>query len=137
MEENKDRYLEAARMIMECKPSKLPYVLAMLKQGGFDIEDSEIIRLKQATNKRKSKSEYDRKLQNRCVWRATDDPLIVYLRKAYEHGQNMRDFAATIHLSRASLYKIMAGDQNAKPSTRRDIESGLRLYGWIDDTTVL
>lgn len=127
-----DKYLEAARLIAECKPSKLPYVLAMLKQGGFNVDDAESIAAEMKKKSKSKRAEYDRKTKNKCVWQETSDKLLLALRNAYEHGQNMTEFASTVHLSRASLYKIMAADQKGKPSTRKDIENGLIKFGWID-----
>ena len=37
MENETDKYLEAARIVAECKPSKLPYVLAILREGGINM----------------------------------------------------------------------------------------------------
>ena len=137
MDEDKDKYLEAARIIAECKPNKLPHVLAMLKKGGFDFSDDEIQLQKLKHRDRTEWNVEYRKSLGRAKWSNTDDPLLICFRKAYEAGQSMVGLSEASGIHRVSLYNILIGETKLSPYMSARLEKGLKALGWLDDTTIL
>ena len=135
MEEEKDRYLEAARIVAECKPSKLPYVLAILRLGGIEIEREpqlpKVADLKGNDRKAKSKSEI-RRAKDWAEWYDTEDPTVLALRDAFKNGMNIYKFAAVAELPRTATYKILIAKTPLTDYYRKKVEQGLSIMKEIE-----
>ena len=105
--EEKDKYLEAARLIAECKPSKLPYVIAILQQGGFDLDKTAIEKAKGNIREKQDWVLEYRNESDHANWEDTDDQTVLALRKAYYDGVNFSKIAIAAGVDRASVYKAL------------------------------
>ena len=123
--EEKDKYLEAARLIAECKPSKLPYVIAILQQGGFDLDKKAIEKAKGNIRDRQDWVLEYRNESDHANWAETDDKTVLALRKAYYDGVNFSKIASAAGVDRASVYKALYGKKKLTDFMRSKIEKGL------------
>lgn len=123
-----ERYLEAARIVAECKPSKLPYVLAILREGGIEIEDRprmpSINKLKGAKGKEKFliESRGEKDPEN---WRDTSDETVLALRAAFKRGMNISLFSEASGINRSTVYKLMSAASKLSEYSRKRILVGL------------
>lgn len=129
MNEN-EKYLEAARLIAECKPSKLQHVLAVLRQGGFDVGDEEV------KNARKNAAGREKWLINMRArsenesWEETSDPDVIALREAFKNGVSLSTVANAAGINTASAYKFLYAKKKPTPYMRERIMYGLKeAYG--------
>lgn len=128
--ENTDRYLEAARIVAECKPSKLPYVLAILKEGGIEIEDAPKLTSPEnlkGNEKRKRRMSEARGGADPKEWYDTEDETVIALRNAFKGGMNISEFAAVSGLPRTATYKIMSAKTPLTEYYRAKVEKGLGI----------
>lgn len=113
MELTQNDYLEAARLVAECKPSRLKYVLEILRQGGIEIPEEVIMQTKQEheasersgimSRRQDREKRYDKR------WVKTDDPIILTLREAYLSGYKISEIAEASNITRTALYEYMVG----------------------------
>ena len=130
MENENDRYLEAARIVANCKPSKLPYVLAILREGGIEIEDDARLPSKEnlrGASKRKKSLSASRCIKDPVDWQPTEDKTILALRKAFKDGMNISRFAEASDLPRTAIYKIMSAKTKITDYYRAKVENGLAI----------
>ena len=130
MTEN-DKFLEAARMVAECKPSKLPYVLAILRQGGFEVGEDAIEKAKKNVNARETMLASARAESETKSWAETDDPDVLLLRKAFFDGASLSKIANVAGVNVATVYKFMyARKKRPTPFLRERIRFALKdVYG--------
>lgn len=123
-----ERYLEAARIVAECKPSKLPYVLAILREGGIEIEKDPkmpgIHNLKWAKGKEKFLIE-SRGGKDPENWRDTSDETVLALRAAFKRGMNISLFSEASGINRSTVYKFMNATSRLTEYSRKRILDGL------------
>jgi len=130
MDENKDKYLEAARLVANCKPNKLPYVLALLKQGGFEISQETIDEAKQKVDGRNRYRQDLRDEHGTDGWKDTDDPACLTLRKLYENGESIIRLSRASGIHKTTLYSYIRGTAKpSKPTINRINEALSSLYG--------
>lgn len=125
--ENKTEYLEAARLIVECKPSKLPYVLTILEQGGFDLSRVSSVIPKLVSEKKKEFLMSERSQKENESWEPTDDPDILALRSAYQSGLNISKLSALSGIGRTTIYKFLAAYKPTSVSTRDKLMAALAV----------
>lgn len=122
MELTKEEYLEVLRIVSDCKPSKLKYVLAILKKAGIDIDDddeNEVIKKRQkklvtsATVDEIQRESREKRYSGR--WIKTSDPIILSLREAYLSGIKISIIAEAAGITRTALYEYMVGRRQYSP----------------------
>ena len=120
MDESNDKYLQAAELVANCKPSKLPYVLAILKQGGFDITPETIEKAKENIGNREKYRRDLREELGTSKWVDTDDATCLTLRKLYEDGKSIDKISSVSGVHRTMLYKYIRGEKKpSKPTVNR------------------
>lgn len=126
-----EKKLEAARIISECKPSKLPYVLAILRQGGFDIGDEVVEQAKKNVRVRENWLASTRADSKSKSWAETEDPDVLLLRKAFFGGASLSKIANVAGVNVATVYKFMyAQKKHPTPLLRERIRFALKdVYG--------
>lgn len=122
MELTKEEYLEVLRIVSECKPSRLKYVLAILKEAGITIDDEDSDKVFCAKQqelidpsiiegiKRESR---EKRYSGR--WIETSDPIILTLREAYLSGIKISTIAEAAGITRTALYEYMVGRRQYSP----------------------
>ena len=122
MELTKEEYLEVLRIVSECKPSRLKYVLAIQKEADIAIDDEDsdkVFRAKQQELidpsviegiKRESR---EKRYSGR--WVETSDPIILTLREAYLSGVKISTIAEAAGITRTALYEYMVGRRQYSP----------------------
>jgi len=123
--ESKNEYLEAARIIAECKPSKLPYVLAILEQGGFDIKEVSSIVPKLVSEKKKEFLASERSKEPNGLWAKTSNADILNLRSAYQSGLNISKLSSLSGIGRTTIYKFIAAEKPTSETTRVKLMAAL------------
>ena len=125
-----EKYLEAARLIAGCKPSKLQHVLAVLRQGGFDVGDEEIEFARRNAMGRKDWLISARSQNESRSWENTDDPDILLLREAFKNGASLSTVANVAGINTASVYRFLYAKKKPTPYMRDRILYGLKeAYG--------
>lgn len=125
-----EKYLEAARLIAECKPSKLQHVLAVLRQGGFDVGDEEIEIAKRNIRERTDWLINARSQNENESWEKTDDTDVLLLREAFKNGASLTVIGNIAGVNRASVYKFLYAKKKPTPHMRERIMYGLKnAYG--------
>ena len=109
MEKTNKEYLDAAELVAHCKPSKLPYVLALLEQGGFAVGEEEIKAAKKNIGRDESWVVAQRKNSKHENWKDTDDEIILALRDAFMKGVSLSKIASVAGVHCASVYKALYG----------------------------
>ena len=109
MEKTNKDYLDAAELVAHCKPSKLPYVLALLKQGGFVVRQEAIDAAKKNIGTDKAWVAENRKKRPHTNWKDTDDSTILALREAYMNGASLYKIASIADMHYATVYKALYG----------------------------
>ena len=122
MELTKEEYLEVLRIVSECKPSRLKYVLAILKKAGIEIDDNdqnEIVKKKQMKFiSMPDVNEIHRESREKRYsgrWLKTTDPIILSLREAYLSGVRISTIAEAAGITRTALYEYMVGRRQYSP----------------------
>ena len=125
--ENQDKCLEAARIIANCKPSRLPYVLAALKQGGIDVGGLSVLQAKEAIRDGRSRWLRSEREDGFCAnWETSYDETALALRKAYSNGLNISKFSHACGIGRTTLYKILQTGEISTPAYRKSITIALQ-----------
>lgn len=122
MELTKEEYLEVLRIVSECKPSRLKYVLAILKEAGIHIEDDDVKEVEIGKNEKFVTSfpvdEIKRESREKRYsgrWLKTTDPIILSLREAYLSGVRISTIAEAAGITRTALYEYMVGRRQYSP----------------------
>lgn len=124
-----DKYLEAAKIIAECKPSKLPYVLAVLKQGGIELKPEQLKEAKLNIKDRERYATELRKAKGHDGWLYTDDPTALRLRELYDCGKSITKLSSVSGIHRSCLYMYIRGKQKPNPATAKLINDAItQLY---------
>ena len=117
-------YLAAAKVVAECKPSRLPQVLAILKQGGIDVPAADvkaayakIVAIPSDEERRKDK----RKTEGHREWDETDNEAILRLREAYDAGASFTELSRLTGITRTTLYRYMYGELADNPTRDKHI----------------
>lgn len=128
MELTKEEYLEVLRIVSECKPSRLKYVLAILKEAGIAIDDEDsdkVFRVGKVfrTNQQElidpsiiegiKRESREKRYSGR--WIKTSDPIILTLREAYLSGIKISTIAEAAGITRTALYEYMVGRRQYSP----------------------
>lgn len=128
--EEKDKYLEAARIVANCKPSKLPYVLAILKQGGIDVSDKAVKAARENLRDRETYRKELRESKGRDLWVESDNPTCLLLRRIYEAGESIIRLGSVSGVPRCSLYAYIRGITTPSvPVVNRINRAVAELYG--------
>lgn len=136
MENETDKYLEAARIVAECKPSKLPYVLAILREGGINIEDDvKVPPVKdiKGENRRAMWLGKKRKQHVPQEWNDTDDEAIIVMREAFMSGISVTQFAEAAGIHRTNVYRFLEASRPITEYSRDRIIMGLQKLGFWDN----
>lgn len=140
MENETDKYLEAARIVAECKPSKLPYVLAILREGGINIEeDAKVPPIKNIKGASKNAKWLEQKRKQHIPeeWRDTNDAVITAMREAFMSGISVTRFAEVSGIHRTNVYRFLEAGKPLTEYSRERIINGLRELGfWNNDEEV-
>lgn len=129
MELTKEEYLEVLRIVSECKPSRLKYVLAILKEAGIAIDDEDsnkVFRVNSKVFYTKQQEPIDlsiiegirresREKRYSGRWIETSDPIILTLREAYLSGTKISTIAEAAGITRTALYEYMIGRRQYSP----------------------
>lgn len=103
----KNEYLKAARIVANCPKNRLPEVLAILKQGGIEIDTGEVQKQRNAVGKKKSTLQSQRSEQAKEKFVDTDDPFVLKLREAYDFGISFTHLGRIVGLDKSTLYKYL------------------------------
>lgn len=134
MDLTKEDYLEAARLIAECKPNKLMYVLAVLRQGGFDVDSM-------VSNENSYYANYNSKLtldelrrkkresRYKDIWINSDDPIVLALRNAYLDGFKVSDISECSGITRTAIYDYMRGSRQYSAFTKERFLNAFESLG--------
>ena len=109
MEKTSKEYFEAAELVAHCKPSKLPYVLALLEKGGFIVPEEAIESAKKNVGGKKAWLKENRQRRPHTNWKDTSDSTILALRDAYMDGVSLCKLASVAEVNYATMYKAMYG----------------------------
>ena len=105
--ETQDKYIEAAKILANCKPSRLPYVLAALKQGGIDLGNLSAIQEQDSIPDGRARWLRSERENFSADWDDTTDEAVIALRRAYSNGLNISKFSHLSGIGRTTLYKIL------------------------------
>ena len=128
--EEKDKYLEAAQIVANCKPSKLPYVLTILKQGGIDVSDRAVKAARENLRDRETYRKELRESKGTDLWNDTGDPTCLLLRKIYNDGESIIRLGNVAGVHRSSMYAYIRGITiPSVPVANRILRAVSELYG--------
>lgn len=128
--EDQNTYLEAAKLVAECKPSKLPYVLAILRQGGIDVSKSAVKAAMENLRDRETYRKELRESKGTDLWNDTDDPTCLLLRKIYNDGESIIKLGNVAGVHRSSMYAYIRGITiPSAPVANRILRAVSELYG--------
>lgn len=108
---DKNDYLKAARIVANCPKNRLPEVLAILKQGGIEIDLEEAKRQRNAVGRKKSTLQSQRSEQEKEKFIDTDDPCVLKLREAYDLGISFTHLGRIVGLDKTTLYKYLYAER--------------------------
>lgn len=129
-----EEYLEMLNIVSRCRKDRLPYVLAMLKLRGIDLDDAMAIAdADELSDKVKSEN---RRHSNTEKWKNTENKTMLRMRKCYENGMNMYALSRATGMNRTSLYAYMWGTRGIKPHHEEKINAGIdKLEAAAEDQT--
>ena len=119
-----EAYLEAARLIVECKPKKLPLLLSALEQAGIHIADESLEFAKVGIIKGRTSWLKDKR-KNHADWEDSSDEVILVLRDAYYNGVNFSDIAGIAGIGRTTLYTVLKTGRFSNDSIREKLKLAL------------
>ena len=117
----KKEYLEAAKIVATCRENRVPLVVDILRQSGFEISDELVANVgheEPKTNKM-LKARRDKETQ-RDKWKPTDDEAVLLLRKAYDTGISFTRISEMTHDNRTVLYAYLK-DRNVPEYKRQQL----------------
>lgn len=117
---------EAVEIVRNCPRDRLPYVLAILRQSGFDFPDAAVELARTTRQSKTDRMAYKRK-QERRNWLETDDPSVKMLREAYDTGISFTDVSKLSGINRTVLYSYLKGELNIAEKNRRALNDTLEM----------
>lgn len=108
---DKRDYIEAAKVLASCPERRLPQVVKLLREAGFEIEDGFVRESRSGTEGGKRKRVREKRVEGRTIdFRKIGDGFLDTLREAFESGMNMSDLSRTSGMGRTTLYRYLNGE---------------------------
>ena len=107
--DEKQLYINAAKIISSCPKERLPYVLKTLEDGGISFDSEEIKEMCRAVSWRDRTVSLtaSRSVADTSNWSETTNPCILKLREAYKVGISLTKLSRMVGLNRSTLYKYL------------------------------
>ena len=123
----KQTYLNAAKIIATCPKARLPYVLKILEQGGIAFDSDEIAKMCDdlSGSDRTSSLISSRADIDMTEWTQTTNCCILKMREAYKKGLSLTKLGRKVGLNRTTLFKYLRAYIVPKPATSRKIIEAL------------
>lgn len=124
MSKNKGDALEIARIIATCPKSRLKYVLSVLEQAGYSVDNELIEEEKKSLSVGKAERlRESRSSGSHVEWLESTNPATIALRDAYNAGVSFSEIASKVNISRPSLYMYLRGERVPSASIEQSILS--------------
>lgn len=108
---DKRDYIEAAKILASCPERRLPQVVKMLREAGFEIEDGFVRDSRGRAEDGKRKRMREKRMERRTIdFRKIGDDFLDTLREAFESGMNMSDLSRASGMGRTTLYRYLNGE---------------------------
>lgn len=102
-------FYKAAKLVATCPKDRLELVLEVLQKGEVTTDGFDEIIEKIKKDKRQSVYERRKGDEKRDLWKTSDNPVTILLRKAYNRNISMTSISRLSGVHRVTLYKYMRG----------------------------
>ena len=118
--------IRAARLLRNCPMEKMPLVIEVLKQGGFDITDESLAEAKQLAMKAETADLLkSRSVSDKSKWLWTDNEFVLTLREAYDDGVSFPEICSRTGLNKSTVYRCLRGEKIGSQRTQELITSAI------------
>ena len=119
--------IKAARLIRNCPMEKIPLVVEVLRQGGFDITDKSFDEARQIAMKVETANlRGSRSVADKSKWIWTDNEFVLMLREAYDDGISFPDICERTGLNKSTVYRCLWGEKVGSQRTQKLITEAIK-----------